>query len=58
MVFLLFHPNRMADLKLIKDLATSFIMALDKHSSSQDIIEAIEEALDDYEFLINHYNQK
>jgi hypothetical protein len=48
----------MADLKLIKDLATSFIMALDKHSSSQDIIEAIEEALDDYEFLINHYNLK
>jgi hypothetical protein len=48
----------MADLKLIKDLAASFIMALDKHSSSQDIIEAIEEALDDYEFLINHYNQK
>jgi hypothetical protein len=48
----------MADLALIKDLAMNLIMALDKHSSSNDIIEGFEDALDGYEELINTYLQK
>jgi len=48
----------MADIALIKDLAMNLIMALDKHSSSNDIIEGFEDALDGYEELINTYLQK
>jgi hypothetical protein len=33
-------------------------MALDKHSSPQDIIEGFEDALEFYEELINAYHQK
>jgi len=36
----------------------NLIMALDKHSSSNDIIEGFEDALDGYEELINTYLQK
>ena len=43
----------MADVKLIQDLAASLIMALDKHSNPNDIIEGFEEALDAYEDFIN-----
>ena len=52
------YPYRMADVTLIKDLTTNMIMALDKCSSPNDIIEGIEEALDAYEDLINQYHQK
>ena len=45
----------MADVNLIKDLAANLIMALDKHSSPNDIIEGIEDALDDYEALIGRF---
>jgi hypothetical protein len=48
----------MADVNLIKDLAASLIMALDKHASPNDIIEGFEDALDSYEELINQYHQK
>jgi hypothetical protein len=48
----------MADLTLIKELASSLILALDKHSSPNDIIEGFEDALDEYEELINIYHQK
>ena len=46
----------MADVNLIKDLAANLIMALDKHSSPNDIIEGFEDALDDYEELINRFH--
>jgi hypothetical protein len=46
----------MADLELIKDLATNLIMALDKHSSPTDIVEGFEEALDSYEELIQRFH--
>ena len=46
----------MVDLKLIKDLAASLIMALDKHSSPNDIIEGFEDALDEYEELIKEFH--
>jgi hypothetical protein len=42
----------MADVKLIKDLATTLILILDKHLSPSDIIEGIEESLDYYETLL------
>ena len=48
----------MADVTLIRDLATNLIMALDKHTSPNDIIEGIEDALDAYEEQINLYHQK
>jgi hypothetical protein len=48
----------MADVNLIKDLAANLIMALDKHSNPNDIIEGFEDALDAYEELINTYHQK
>jgi hypothetical protein len=48
----------MADLNLIKDLAMNLIMALDKHSSPNDIIEGFEDALDGYEDLINTLHQQ
>jgi hypothetical protein len=47
----------MADRDLIKDLAMNLIMALDKYSHPNDIIEGFEEALDGYEELINLYHQ-
>lgn len=50
------YPYRMADLELIKDLATNLIMALDKHSSPNDIVEGFEEALDSYEELIQRFH--
>jgi hypothetical protein len=46
----------MVDLKLIKDLAANLIMALDKHSSPNDIIEGFEDALDEYEELIKRFH--
>jgi hypothetical protein len=48
----------MADVNLIKDLAANLIMALDKYSSPNDIIEGFEDALDAYEELVNTYHQK
>jgi hypothetical protein len=48
----------MADVNLIKDLASNLIMALDKYSSPNDIIEGFEDALDAYEELVNTYHQK
>ena len=48
----------MADVNLIKDLASNLILALDKYSSPNDIIEGFEDALDSYEELINQYHQK
>jgi hypothetical protein len=48
----------MADVTLIKDLAANLIMALDKYSSPNDIIDGFEEALDAYEALVNQYHQK
>ena len=46
----------MVDIELIKDLATNLIMALDKHSSPNDIVEGFEEALDSYEELIKRFH--
>ena len=46
----------MADVKLIKDLAVTLIMTLDKHSSPNDIIEGFDEALEEYETLLQHIN--
>lgn len=57
MVHLSQHPTIMAERDLIKDLAMNLIMALDKYSSPNDIIEGIEDALDGYEELINLYHQ-
>ena len=48
----------MADVDMIKDIATNLIMALDKHTSANDIIEGFEDALDAYEALINQYHQQ
>ncbi|MEK9983177.1 MAG: hypothetical protein VXB01_06670 [Opitutae bacterium] len=42
----------MADLATIKDCAYYLIMALDKTSSPQDVLEGFEQALDDYECFI------
>lgn len=56
MVCVPFHPYRMADVTLIHDLACNLIMALDKHSSPNDIIEGFEDALDEYEELINRFH--
>jgi hypothetical protein len=42
----------MADLELIRDLASGLIVALAKSSSPNDIIEGFEDALDAYEQLI------
>jgi len=42
----------MADLRTIKDCAYYLIMALDKTSSAQDVLEGFEQALDDYECFI------
>ena len=36
----------------------NLIMALDKHTSPNDVIEGFEDALDAYEELINQYHQK
>ena len=46
------NPDRMADLATIKDCAYYLIMALDKTSSPQDVLEGFEQALDDYECFI------
>lgn len=56
MVCLSQYPYRMADVELIKDLATNLIMALDKHSSPNDVIEGFEDALDAYEELIQRFH--
>lgn len=48
----------MADVTLIKDLAMGLIVALDKTSSPNDIIEGFEDALDAYEDLINTCHQQ
>jgi hypothetical protein len=50
------HTYRMADLALIKDLAANLIMALDKYTSPNDIIEGFEDALDEYEELIQRFH--
>jgi hypothetical protein len=47
----------MVDLAVIKDLALNLIMALDKHSSPQDVIEGFEDALDEYEALIQQLHK-
>jgi hypothetical protein len=41
----------MADVTLIKDLALNMIMALDKTTPINDIIEGFEEALDTYALI-------
>jgi hypothetical protein len=46
----------MADVKLIKDLALALIMSLDKHSSPNDIIEGFDDALEEYETLLQLIN--
>lgn len=56
MVCIPLHPYRMADVALIKDLAANLIMALDKYSSPNDIIEGFEDALDEYEELIKRFH--
>jgi uncharacterized membrane protein YukC len=56
MVCFSLHPYRMADVALIKDLAANLIMALDKYTSPNDIIEGFEDALDEYEELINRFH--
>lgn len=48
----------MADIKLIKDIVSNLIMALDKYASPNEIIEGFDDALDAYEDLINQYHQK
>lgn len=48
----------MADVTLIKDLAMNLIMALDKYTSANDIIEGFEDALDAYEELIQQHHQR
>jgi hypothetical protein len=48
----------MADVKLIHDLASNLIMALDKYSSPNDIIEGFEDALDEYEELIQRFHSQ
>jgi len=48
----------MVDLEVVKSLATNLIMALDKHTSPNDIIEGFEDALDEYEDLINKLHQQ
>ena len=48
----------MVDLEVVKSLATNLIMALDKHTSPNDIIEGFEDALDEYEDLINKFHQQ
>jgi len=47
----------MVDVTVIKDLAFNLVMALDKHSSPQDVIEGFEDALDEYEQLIDRFHQ-
>ena len=48
MDFIHIHPNHMANVKLIRDLAGSLIMTLDKHYSPYDIVGEFEVALDAY----------
>jgi hypothetical protein len=48
----------MADVELIRDLATGLINVLAKTSSPNDIVEGFEDALDAYEELINSAYQK
>jgi hypothetical protein len=47
----------MADLKEIRALVSALIVSLDKTSSPNDIIEAFEDELDNYEALIQTYHQ-
>ena len=56
MVCVSFNSYRVADVALIIDLAANLIMALDKHSSPNDIIEGFEDALDEYEVLIQRFH--
>ena len=46
----------MVDVEIVKSIATNLIMALDKHTSPNDIIEGFEEALDEYESLIQKFH--
>ena len=48
----------MVDVEVVKSIATNLIMALDKHTSPNDIVEGFEEALDEYEDLINKFHLK
>ena len=57
LLLVLFYTDRMADVNLIKDLAATLIMTLDKHSSPNDIIEGFDEALEEYETLLQHINK-
>ena len=56
LLLVLFYTDRMADVNLIKDLAATLIMTLDKHSSPNDIIEGFDEALEEYETLLQYIN--
>jgi len=43
----------MADLDVIKQVVSALILSFDRSYSPNDIIEAFEDALDEYENLIN-----
>jgi hypothetical protein len=47
----------MANVTEIRQVVDSLILAFDKTSSPNDIIEAFDEALDEYETLILQYHQ-
>jgi hypothetical protein len=47
----------MADVNEIKQVVEALISAFDKTSSPNDILEAFEDALDDYENLLIKYHQ-
>jgi hypothetical protein len=48
----------MADVKEISQVLSALIEAFDKTSSPNDIIEALDDALEGYEQLIQTYHQK
>jgi hypothetical protein len=48
----------MADVKEISQVFSALIEAFDKTSSPNDIIEALDDALEGYEQLIQTYHQK
>lgn len=57
-MFLPLDSYFMADVKEISQVVTALIEAFDKTSSPNDIIEAFDDALEEYEQLIQTYHQK
>jgi hypothetical protein len=47
----------MADVNEIRQVVDALLLAFDKTSSPNDILEAFEDALDDYETLLIKYHQ-